>query len=180
MEEKTKVGKIVSVITILVLIVAVAVLFYQNTQNKVEVENKLSALENEIEQLREEEKEIKNELENQDVNGEIKGEEKSEEKTTGNHTESKQLKNFKFTTPLGESGEFQITAEKAAQATGFSGASAHIYYLKEEVLYYHNEGAKDVKLATGIIDLKQQGEDIIAVKGTNAKILVENQYIQYQ
>ena len=82
---------------------------------------------------------------------------------------------FTFSTPVGETGKFEIYAEKAEQATGFSGASAHIFYLREGELYYHNESEVDEKLATGITDLKIQGEDVIANKGSNAKILKQNQ-----
>ena len=89
-------------------------------------------------------------------------------------------KKFEFNTPVGENGKFEIYAEKAFQGSGFSGASSHIYYLREGELYYHNQENNDIKLATGIIDLKKQGEDIIAVKGEGYTIYVENQYIQYE
>ena len=87
---------------------------------------------------------------------------------------------FEFNTPVGENGKFEIYAEKAVQARGFSGASAHIYYLREGEVYYHNQESSDIKLASGITDLKLQGEDIIAVKGEDTKIYVENQYITYE
>lgn len=102
------------------------------------------------------------------------------ENTEDDNDSSENLQKFEFSTPVGEEGIFEIYAEKAVQATGFSGASAHIYYLREGILYYHNQGDKDTKLASGITDLKQQGEDIIALKGNDAKVYVENQYIQYQ
>ena len=89
-------------------------------------------------------------------------------------------KKFEFNTPVGENGKIEIYAEKAVQARGFSGASAHIYYLREGEVFYHNQEGNDTKLASGIIDLKLQGEDIIAVKGEGATIYVENQYITYE
>jgi len=87
---------------------------------------------------------------------------------------------FEFNTPVGKDGKYEVYAEKAVQARGFSGASAHIYYLREGEVYYHNQDGNDINLASGITDLKIQGEDIIAVKGENAKIYVENKYIQYK
>jgi len=188
-QEKSKVRKGISVSIIFILIVTVCVLFYQNTQNKIQVENKLNELKNEMDELREKEEILENEIANQhgikeEINNlvetnEISVDEGSEDVEENNVTTGK-LKEFKFNTPVGDNGKFEIYAEKAVQATGFSGASAHIYYLREGELYYHNQGDNDTKLATGITDLKQQGEDIIAIKGENTIIYVENQYIQYQ
>lgn len=187
---KSKVGKVVSVMIILVLIGAVSILFYQNTKNKIEVETKLNELKDEINEIREQEKELKNELASNNVantmdNQTVTNTDDSEpDEVPGDMAEYYisigKWKEFEFNTPVGETGKFEIYAEKAVQATGFSGASAHIYYLREGDLYYHNEEDKDTKLASGITDLKQQGEDIIAVKGNNAKIYAENSYIQYQ
>ena len=87
---------------------------------------------------------------------------------------------FEFNTPVGKDGKFEVYAEKAVQARGFSGASTHIYYIREGEVFYHNQDGADTKLASGITDLNIQGEDIIAVKGENYKIYVENQYIQYK
>lgn len=187
---KSKVGKVVSVMIILVLIGAVSILFYQNTQNKIEVETKLNELKDEMNEIREQEKELKNELASNNVantmdNQTVTNTDDSEpDEVPGDmadyYISIGKWKKFEFNTPVGETGKFEIYAEKAVQATGFSGASAHIYYLREGDLYYHNEGDYDTKLASGIIDLKQQSEDIIAVKGNNAKIYTENSYIQYQ
>lgn len=188
-QEKSKAGKVVSVMIILILIVAVAVLFYQNTQNKVEIETELNELKNEMNQIKEQENELKNQLSSNNENNSV-------DTQTTNKTDSEsdegpgdmaeyyisigKWKKFNFNTPVGETGTFEIYAEKAVQASGFSGASAHIFYLREGDLYYHNQDDNDIKLASGITDLKQQGEDIIAVKGSNAKVYTENAYIQYQ
>lgn len=169
-------SKAISISIILILILAVGILFYQNTKNKIEVETKLNELEIEMNEIRQEEEILKNEIVNQVEKDNISNSaDMSEDDIT-----IKEWKKFEFNTPVGETGKFEIYAEKAVQATGFSGASAHIYYLREGELYYHNQGDTDTKLASGITDLKQQGEDIIAVKGNDAKIYVENLYIQYQ
>ena len=184
-QEKSKVRKAISLSIIFILIISVGILFYQNTQNKIEVETKLNELKNEMDELREKEEILENEIVNQheinnldnsvkDIPDEALGDAAENNITTG------KWKKFNFNTPVGENGKFEINAEKAVQATGFSGASAHIYYLRDGELYYHNQGDNDTKLATGITDLKQQGEDIIAIKGENTIIYVENQYIQYQ
>jgi len=179
---KNNIGKVIIIIILVVLVVG-GILFYQDRQNassKKEL-NDATDISNEVEKNNET---ILNVV-NSEITNEIDTEQSTDEdEVPGDMGEYYisigKWKEFKFNTPVGENGKFKIYAEKAVQASGFSGASAHIYYLREGELYYHNQEEKDVKLASGITDLKKQGEDIIAVKGENAKIYEENQYIQYK
>lgn len=181
---KNNISKIVIVLIIIVLIVA-GVLIYRNMQE----EKQMYGVEEKIENIANNEIIIDNENVINTVNSAITNEVDINQNSDANEVPGDmeeyyisigKWKKFEFNTPVGEDGKYGIYAEKAVQARGFSGASAHIYYLREGEVFYHNQDGADTKLASGITDLRIQGEDIIAVKGEDAKIYVENQYIQYK
>ncbi len=90
-------------------------------------------------------------------------------------------KEYKLTTQDGKT--ITINATKLVSATGFSGASNHVFYLKEQNLYYRNistENNKEELLASNITDISIEGDSVIATKQSNTKILTENNYITYR
>lgn len=92
-----------------------------------------------------------------------------------------EYKEYKLTTQDGK--EITISANKLVTATGFSGASNHVFYLKEQNLYYRNlstESNKEELLASNITDIFIEGDMVIATKQSNTKIITENNYITYR
>ncbi|MDD6323540.1 MAG: hypothetical protein PUA73_02905 [Bacilli bacterium] len=79
-----------------------------------------------------------------------------------------------------EGEEVKITANKTISATGFAGASNHVFYLDGTDLYYTNLANNTKELiATGVTDIYLDGEDVMANLGAGGKILKENDYISY-
>ena len=182
---------IVICIVIIILLIGVAgFMYYNNMQIITNSGAEVEELKEQINQLKQENEKLKDEINAQkQTNNKIEIQESDSSKIaiekdsteieeSGNSTGNMQT--FKFSTPLEETGVVEIKAEKAVQASGFAGASGHIFYLKNGELFYYNGPETDTQLATGIIDIKKQGEDIIAVKGNNAKIIKQNKYIEYK
>lgn len=88
-------------------------------------------------------------------------------------------KTYTFENQTGE--EVNIKAEKVVQATGFAGASNHVFYLEGSTLYYEDL-AKESKtvLAENINDLYLDGDRVTAKLDKNGKIITENNYIVYE
>ena len=204
MEEKKKlnvgVGEFAAVIFIIILAIITLVAMLVQRQESIEENAKLKeqvmTLETEISSLKSQQKSFVNSIsssinqatnilqsQKNTINSSATTQETTTQETSNTNTSSNnssnQTQKFTFSTPVGD-GKFEVYAQKAVQATGFAGASAHIFYLKDGELYYHNEAPTDVKLATGITNLTLENQDIIATKGSNAQILVNSQYVQYK
>ena len=88
---------------------------------------------------------------------------------------------YKLTTQ--DSKEIIINADKLVIATGFAGATNHVFYLKGQTLYYRNistESNKEELLAYNINDIFVEGDMVVAAKQSNSKIITENNYITYR
>ena len=197
MQEKKKInvsgGELIAIVVILLLaVLTLGGMIYQkqksNSDSK-ELQEKVQILEEKISNL--EGKQIKVEKDDNlinNVNDTLASDNTNianDTSTTQNqvsvnkesNNNNSQLKKYTFYTPVGD-GVFEINADFAIQLSGFAGASAHIFYLIDGDLYYHN--TEDVKLASGILDIGRNNDGkVFANTGKNKKVYVENQYVEY-
>lgn len=88
------------------------------------------------------------------------------------------IQEFIFKDSMGN--DVKVEANKVTLATGFSGASNHLYYLRHSDLYYRNlsKGAEE-HIATGVTDLYLEKDEVTAKISADGKVLNENNYINY-
>lgn len=110
-------------------------------------------------------------------NGKV--ENKREKDENSENSDNSSLNKYTFESQSGDTVE--IKANKQVSATGFAGASNHVFYLKGSKLHYMNLGTGlDEVIAENITDIYLDGEDVVAVLDKNGKVLKENNYITYK
>ncbi len=115
--------------------------------------------------------------ENKEVN-KINSDKKENIKVNTDALQKEDKKDYTITNQEGE--EVKINANKTVTATGFAGASNHVFYLDGSDLYYMDlsQNSKEL-IATGATDLYLNGEDVTCKLGSDGKVIKENNYITY-
>lgn len=77
--------------------------------------------------------------------------------------------------------DIEIIADKVVTATGFAGASNFKFYLRKNDLYFENisiENSRE-RIATNVLDLYLEEEQVVAKLGNDGKIIKDNNYVKY-
>ena len=89
---------------------------------------------------------------------------------------------FTFSTAY-EPSQVKIIAKEALTPRGFSGSSNHIFYLKDNKLYYYNHEGEDELYAIGVEKIyheSKQSEEVVVKLNKNSEIIKESSYLIYK